>query len=284
MISFSFLWLIFLRLRTMPITSPIPPCRISQEEFKAIDYRVMRLAFACQNELGRLCDESIYQNDLTARLEAAGLGPIQREVPVVLTRGNFCKKYYLDMVIGNGAIYELKAAAQIIAEHEAQLMNYLFLLGANHGKLINFRPAQVQSRFVNTTLTPEARRQMTVDTSRWEEEGGRSRELRIAFVGLLNDWGGFLELPLYLEALIHLLGGEAQVMQTLPLTRNGVPLGNQRLQMLSPDAAFRITALPEIDAREYEKSLCSLLRHSALRAVQWLNIFQHTVHLVTLTR
>jgi GxxExxY protein len=268
----------------MPITCPISPCRISQEEFAAIDYCVMRSAFACQNELGRLCDESIYQNDLASRLEAAGLGPVHREVPVVVTYGNFCKKYYLDLVVGNGAIYELKAAAQLIAEHKAQLLNYLFLLGVSHGKLINFRPAQVQSRFVNTTLTPEAWKDMTIDTSRWEEEGDRSRALRVAFVELVDDWGGFLELPLYSEALIHMLGGEAQVMQTLPLMRNGLMLGNQRLQLLAADTAFRITALPEADAREYEQHLRSLLRHTALRAMQWLNMVRHTVHRVTLTR
>ncbi len=57
----------------MPITSPISLCSISQKEFAAIDYQVMRSVFDCQNELGRLCDEVIYQNDLAARLEAAGL-------------------------------------------------------------------------------------------------------------------------------------------------------------------------------------------------------------------
>jgi GxxExxY protein len=116
---------------------------MTQEEFASTDYRVMRSVFDCQNELGRLCDESIYQNDLAFRLETAGLGLIHKEVTVIVTHGSFCKKYYLDLVVGNGAIYELKVAARIIAEHEAQLMNYLFLLGASHGKLVNFRPVQV---------------------------------------------------------------------------------------------------------------------------------------------
>ncbi len=51
----------------MPIISPQDLHPINQEEFAKLDYRVMRIAFECQNELGRLCEESIYQNDLVTR-------------------------------------------------------------------------------------------------------------------------------------------------------------------------------------------------------------------------
>ena len=57
----------------MPITGPPFLSPISQDEFAQLDYRVMQVAFECQNQLGRLCDEAIYQNDLVARLEAAGI-------------------------------------------------------------------------------------------------------------------------------------------------------------------------------------------------------------------
>src|SRR6266576_6056572 len=60
----------FFCLNFMPITSPICVRPANQEEFAQIDYRVMRHAFDSQNELGRLCDEVIYRNDLAARLEA----------------------------------------------------------------------------------------------------------------------------------------------------------------------------------------------------------------------
>ena len=63
----------------MPITSPLPPRHTTQEEFAQLDYLVMRHAFESQNQLGRLCHELIYQNDLAARLRAARL-PVQTEV------------------------------------------------------------------------------------------------------------------------------------------------------------------------------------------------------------
>ena len=68
----------------MPITGPPFLSPISQDEFAQLDYRVMQVAFECQNQLGRLCDEAIYQNDLVARLDAAGLSAV-KEVPLTVT-------------------------------------------------------------------------------------------------------------------------------------------------------------------------------------------------------
>lgn len=131
----------------MPITSPISLTQISQDEFAELDYCVMRYAFECQNRLGRLCDEVIYQNDLASRLRSGGLSALT-EVAVRVTHRDFVKKYMLDLVIANAGIYELKTALALVGAHEAQLLNYLFLCGAHHGKLINFRPARVESRLL----------------------------------------------------------------------------------------------------------------------------------------
>ncbi len=74
----------------MPVTTQISLNPMAQEDFARLDYQVMRQAFASQNQLGRLCDEVIYQNDLAARLEAAGL-PALQEVPVTVTPRDFTK-------------------------------------------------------------------------------------------------------------------------------------------------------------------------------------------------
>jgi len=65
----------------MPIESPRLP-RLSSNEMRAIDYEVMKHGFASQNELGRLCDEGVYQMDVGARLSAAGV-ETRLEVPFV---------------------------------------------------------------------------------------------------------------------------------------------------------------------------------------------------------
>ena len=50
--------------------------RIDEQEFYEIDYQVTGLAYAIHNEIGRLWDEKIYQNELANRCRAAGLGNV----------------------------------------------------------------------------------------------------------------------------------------------------------------------------------------------------------------
>jgi len=254
-----------------------------QEEFAELDYRVMRHAFDSQTELGRLCDHHVYRNDLAARLATAGVGAVRTEVPLTVTCQDFRKVYRMDLVLNDAAVYELKAEASLVSEHEAQLLNYLFLLGASQGKLVNFRPVRVQSRFLNNPLTQEARRRIQVDLSRWEESDGRSRLLHEIMIALLEEWGGFLDLALYIEALTYFLGGEERVMQSVPLRREAIALGNQRVHLLSHDMAFRVTALVD-GADSYEPQLRALLRHSPLRAIQWINLAHQEVRFVTLSK
>ena len=267
----------------MPIISSLPIRRISQEEFAAIDYRVMRLAFDSHNALGRLYDEEIYQNDLAARIQAAGLGPVHTETPLTVTHRDFSKTYRLDIVIQETAIYELKTGASLLGEHDAQLLNYLLLAGVQHGKLVNFRQSKTESRFVNTTLTAEDRHAVEWDTTRWSPLGSECERLRAHLIELLEDWGTCLELPLYNEALIHLLGGEAKVLQMMPMTRDGLTLGNQRVCLLAPDTAFRLTAMAE-GTESYQRHLVAFLHYSPLRAIHWINLARCQVQLVTLKR
>jgi GxxExxY protein len=95
----------------------------SLNEFEKIDYVVMGCAYSIQNELGRLCDESIYQNDLVQRLFATGIRDVQTEVPLTVTYNGFCKMYYLDLVVEGIGLYELKAVGALAGAHEAQLIS-----------------------------------------------------------------------------------------------------------------------------------------------------------------
>jgi GxxExxY protein len=266
----------------MPILGPLVLSQISQQEFAELDYRVMRAAFESQNQLGRLCDEVIYQNDLAARVTAAGLSAV-KEVPLTVTHGDYAKTYSLDLVVANAGIYELKTVRGLASAHEAQLLNYLFLCGAHHGKLVNFRPAHVESRFINTTLTPTERRQFVVEMEAWQERDQTDRVFRETLLDMLEDWGCWLNLELYTEALIHFAGGESMVVQRLPMTRGDASLGTQCFHLLNPETAFRITALTE-GSSTYEHHLRSLLRLSTLRSLQWVNLGRQKVQLVSLTR
>jgi len=266
----------------MPITCPRELRRLTEEEFDEVDYRVMGHAFACQNELGRLCEEEAYQRDLQARLLANGFRDVQIEVPVTVSHAGFSKTYSIDLVADH-AVYELKATAALLPEHQAQLLNYLFLLGVPRGKLVNFRPPKVDGCVHATRISPEARRQVNLDTTRWRDVTPECATLRETMGELLADWGAFLEVALYQEALTHLLGGESSVAQRVPLHRNGLALGTQRFHVHSPGTAFRVTAVSD-GAEGIEAHLRRLLALTDLQAIQWINLDHADIRLVTLTR
>ena len=129
----------------MPIHCPVAIEPLAPEDLEALDYRIMGHAYASQNELGRLCDECAYQADLKARLLADGFRSVLTEIPVTVTHRDFIKKYFLDLM-ADDTLYELKSDAALVGEHEAQLFNYLFLLGLPRGKLLNLRPQKVQEK------------------------------------------------------------------------------------------------------------------------------------------
>ena len=263
----------------MPIDVPIMLPRLTHEEMRDIDYQVMAHAFAAHTELGRLCDEDVYKGDLTARLNAAGLGPVRQELPVVVSYRDFAKPYRLDLVVADRVIYEAKAVSVLTSEHTAQLLNYLLLTNSTRGKLINFRPQSVKSEFVNTALTHNRRQQFDLNQQRWRGD----TSLVDLVCELLRDWGLFLEVSLYVEALDHFLGGKDKVIQQVPMTRDGIRIGNQRFHLASSDTAFRITAFTA-DLDHQEGSLRRLLCHSPLKAMHWINMNHHEVHFVTLLR
>lgn len=265
----------------MPIHCQLEVRSLSAEEFTQLDYRVMGHAFASQNELGRLCDEGVYERDLQARLLAGGFQDVQIEVPVHVSHKTFSKTYFLDLVADH-AVYELKTVAALAAEHQAQLLNYLFLLGIPRGKLLNFRTPQVQGRIHATPLSAYERRQFQLDSTRWQDRTPQCVILRETLQELLTDWGAFLDFRLYQEALTHFLG-EERVMQRLALQRQHVPLGTQEFHVHAPATAFRVTAVTDQVAAT-ESHLRRLLALTELQTLQWINLRHAEIQLVTLCR
>ncbi len=264
----------------MPIHCPVKIKCLDAAAFEALDYRVMGHSYASQNELGRLCDECAYKADLKARLLADGFHSVLTEVPVTVTHRDFAKKYYLDLV-ADDALYELKTDAAFVGEHEAQLLNYLFLLRIPRGKLLNFRPTKVQGKILATSLTPEVRRRFTSVRERWQDLTPACATLRQTLCDLMRDWGAFLEVGLYQEALIHFLGGVSNVEHRVSLSRNGLDLGGQRMLVHAPGIAFRLTAVTE-DQQYVESHIRRLLALTNLKAIQWINLNHAQIEFTTI--
>lgn len=249
-----------------------------------MSHRVMAHVFASQNELGRLCDEDVYQSDIALRLEAAGLGPVVKEVPVTVRWRDFTKSYYLDLVVQGALICELKTVTALLSEHESQLLHYLLLLDVPHGKLINLRPPSVEYRTVNAVVSAEDRRRFRIAKDRWQPETPRCRQLRDLLNELLDGWGAFLDCNLYEEALVHFLGGESRVRQRVPLSRGGLALRSQPATLLTDTIAFRVTALAPDAINGYASQLRRFLALTPLTALHWINLHHHQAQIVTITK
>ena len=258
----------------MPITCPIHFARLTEDEMRMLDREVMRNAFATHTALGRLCDESVYQTHLSHLLRVAGF-QAESEVAVVLTFRNWIKTLYLDLVVNGRAIYELKTVAALTEAHIGQLLNYLFLTNATRGKLVNFRPASVESEFVNASLDNAERRRFRVLDSEWR--GGV--EFRRMVMDLVEDWGTGLDQSLYTQAIVHCLGGEDQVTRQLPMELNRVPLGNQRFHLVDATTAFLLTTFQDPLSERHQHQLRKLLAPSPLKGLYWVNIARHELSL-----
>lgn len=267
---------------SMPVICPIQFERLSESQFKEMDYAVMKHVFASHNELGRLCDENVYHNDIAARLQAAGFRA-QSQVPVVLTHRDFAKRYFLDLAVDGRYIAELKVAANLIGDHEKQLLHYLFVLDQPMGKLINLRPPSVEYRTINAVVSADERRRYELVTERWHAHGERCAQLRATLVELLDIFGAFLELPFYEEGLTWFLGGETSVVRRVLLIRDGLVLGNQPVHHLSEDVGFKLTAFTHA-AERGEANIRRFFALTPLRVLHWLNFNRSRIDLITLEK
>ena len=250
---------------------------MGDEEFKTRAYEVMRHVFDIHSELGRLFHEKIYQREIAFRVPDA-----RCEVAVDVRFEDFCKTSSLDLLVGCGAIFELKAAESLAQRHERQLMQYLFLTDLPHGKLVNLRPERVEHKFINNVLTRAERTDFTVTGGDWEDiEGVR---LKDGMIALLRDWGTCLDLILYEEAAAHLCGQPPDVESDVDVRLGNRSLGAQRMRLASPDVAIRISALPPERYAAYQTDLQTLLDHTDLRAIQWINVARPLVHFATVRK
>ena len=118
---------------------------------------------------------------------------------------------------------------------------------------------------------------------RLEEREFQEVTLRDLFVPMLRDWGPGLDLNLYDEALVHFLGGEGRVIRPVDIFDDQAKVGTQKLLLISPGTALRVTALSR-DLDAFEDHLQRFLKHTALERIEWVNVERKRVMFRTLRR
>jgi len=253
--------------------------RMTQEEFGALAYEVMECVFGIHNRLGRFFDEKIYRDEIARRLP-----DVRTEVRVEVSFEGFAKTYFIDLLVDDGAVFELKKVAALNDKHRAQLLNYLLLAELPRGKLVNLRPPLVEHEFVNTTLARDDRTGFAVREEAWRDRDGSGTAVKEIVVAFLRDWGTCLDLHLYEEALTHFLGGDNAVVAEANVVTDGRRLGTQRVRLAGPATAFKITALRDRDRPHFQTHTRRFLQHTDLQSIHWINVTRTAVTFTTLTK
>lgn len=113
--------------------------------------RIIACAIEVHKQLGPGLLEKLYREAMLIELQLQGLKANKNvEVPVAY-KGNSIGEYYVDILVEDQVILELKSVERHDPVFEAQILSYMKLTGAKVGLLINFNSKMVKDgikRFV----------------------------------------------------------------------------------------------------------------------------------------
>ncbi len=252
-----------------------------RDEFHSLAHRVLGIAFDVHNEFGRLLDESIYKRAIMLRCAAAGILPARQEMQSTVRFEGFEKRYYMDLLFALGLMVEAKTVELLAKAHFAQTLHYLMLTGMPNGLLVNLRTERAEHQFVSTTLNLAERRRFTIHDADFRPINEQSRWLRETVARLLADWGAFLQVALYREAIIHFQGGPEVALRKIPILDGDQSLGFDEVCLLCDDTALAFTALTDGQQRMRDH-LQRFFGHTRLACIQWINLNHHDIEFTTL--
>jgi GxxExxY protein len=114
---------------------------------------ILKSAITVHKEIGPGLLESVYQECMILELRNRNLEVNQMVgVPLHYKSVPIQKQYFIDILVENEIILELKSIDAILSIHEAQILSYLRLTNKRLGFLINFNVPLLKQgfrRFVN---------------------------------------------------------------------------------------------------------------------------------------
>jgi len=113
-------------------------------EYEEITRKIIGSAYQVFNQLGFGFLESVYKKALLIELNKNNL-KVEEEKPLDVYYDNqVVGNFYVDVLVEDKIIVELKSVQNLAKEHEVQLVNYLKGLQKEIGLLINFDPSGVK--------------------------------------------------------------------------------------------------------------------------------------------
>ena len=101
-------------------------------------YELVGAAMEVYNELGYGMEEPLYQEAMAIELDERGIPYCREKVLHTYYKGKELKKTYIADFYSQEMIVEFKSVSRLMAEHRAQLFNYLRITKLKYGILVNY--------------------------------------------------------------------------------------------------------------------------------------------------
>jgi GxxExxY protein len=117
-----------------------------EENLIALGESILGAALKVHSHLGPGLLESIYETCLVHELSKQGLAvEAQRSLPVTYDGILLNCAFRIDVLVENQVVLEIKAVAQLLPIHKAQLISYLKLGNYPLGYLLNFNEVHLKN-------------------------------------------------------------------------------------------------------------------------------------------
>lgn len=127
------------------------PQKQASEQDDPLTHRIIACAIEVHKRLGPGLLEKLYKESMVIEMELCGL-KVKKNVKVsVEYRGKPIGEYFIDILVEDAVILELKSVERHDPVFEAQILSYMKLTGKKVGLLINFNSKMVKDgirRFV----------------------------------------------------------------------------------------------------------------------------------------
>ena len=113
-------------------------------EYEEITHKIIGAAYQVFNALGFGFLESVYKKAMIIELAKKDFKVEEEKALNVYYDEQVVGSFYVDILVEDEIIVELKSVQNLAKEHEVQLVNYLTGLQEEIGLLINFGPSGVK--------------------------------------------------------------------------------------------------------------------------------------------
>lgn len=114
-------------------------------DVNVITQKIIGCAFDVSNTLGTGFVEKVYENSLVHRIRKDTEFAVAQQYPIqVIYDGVIVGEFFVDLLVAERVLVELKAVSSLNQDHVAQALNYLRATGLEVCLLINFGRSKIE--------------------------------------------------------------------------------------------------------------------------------------------